>query len=115
SHVEIPCRWMMRDNRARALLGLKLKFLAERNADPLRLEQLHQRRLVLQPRARRIAEGKPAALVTLLEEHLELAGVALCNTQLHADLLVHVLSQRLGRLHAQAVQEQILLILIRRE
>ena len=44
------------DDRAGRLLGMQLELLGQRHADPLRAEQRQDRRLVLQPRTRRIAE-----------------------------------------------------------
>ena len=103
-HVEVPRRRMNRDDRARALLRFELVFLAQRDADALRAQELHQRRLIFQPRAGGVAEAEAAALVALLEERLQLAGVAAADAKLGADLLVQVFGQCFGRFDAEARQ-----------
>lgn len=97
----------MGDDRAGRLLRLKLKLLAELNIDAAGLHERPELGLVLQVRTRRIAEAVPAALIALLKQPSHLSGVLFRDAEFHPDLLVHVLGKGLGRLHAEAVQVQV--------
>src|SRR5262249_47444222 len=112
SGLEVSRFGMVGDNRAGGLLGIELKFLAERDADALGLQEGPHLLLILETRARRVAEAVTAALVCDLDELAQLAGVAVGDAELHADLLVDVLGQGLGGLDARAVQVKVILVAI---
>src|SRR5262247_624955 len=85
-------------DRGRRLLGPELEFLAELDPDLLGVEQLQERLLIREVRARGVAEAEAAAAVALLEELLRVARVVAGDPELAADLLVHVLREPLGEL-----------------
>ena len=65
----------MQHDRARALFRVQLPLIADRDADPLGVQQPQQRRLVLQLGAGGIAERIAPAAIALAEHLIEVAVV----------------------------------------
>src|SRR5690606_4101778 len=115
------------DQRRGRLLRVVLEpgVLVAGDPDALGAEQLGHGLVVLEVRARRISPGVAAAAVALAEQPVESTAVGggrvgagwvlVRESPLLADAPVPVLGERLGHLHAEAVQEQIVLVLVRRE
>ena len=74
---------MVTDERARRLLGDELELLGQGQSDTLRLEQGEDVHLVLEPRARGVAEAVAAALVRLAEETLDRAQQLASNFKIN--------------------------------
>ena len=69
-------------------------------------------RLVFELRAGRIAEGIARAAIALGEHLLHVAVILGGETQLGADALMGIFRHRLGHLHRQAVQIEIILVAV---
>ena len=80
------------------------------DADPLRPEQIHQLAPILQVGAGRIAERVARSAVCLVADHLLHRPVVGGEPEIGADPGVPHLGQRLGELHAQAVQLQVVAV-----
>ena len=114
-HIEVLRLAVVDDQSGRALLRLELERLGKHDADTLGIQQRPELYLILQARARRIAEAVTRALVALFEDRLSVAGVAAGDAPFNADLLVDVLSQGLSQLDTQAVQMKVIVITVRLE
>ncbi len=100
---------MVDDDGVGALLGLQVELLGEAHADVLLgLEQAEDLRLVLEVGAGGIAEGVTRAAIFLVEEIGDARRVFAGDAEQLARLLVDQLGQRLGGLHREAVQIEIL-------
>src|SRR5215213_3694499 len=103
------------DDGGGGLLGDELELFAQLDADALGREQLEELRLVFEVGARRVAEAEARALVALVEEFREFRRVAFGDAQLFADALVPEFRERLGRLDREAVEVQIVGVVVRAE
>ena len=74
------------------------------------VEQVEDRDVVLEVGARGVAAGVATAAVLLPEEAAEARAVLVDEAPLGADALVPQLGERLGHLHAEPVQVQVLLV-----
>src|ERR1700733_2210202 len=103
---------MMHHDSGGALLRLKQESRSQAHANIFfRLEQSKQLGLILQIRARRIAERISRSAILLMKQIANLRSVFPRNPQSLAHLLVMKLRQRLRRLYAQSVQIQVFRIL----
>ena len=102
------------DDGRRGLLGLVLpaRLLAHVDAEPVGAEQAGHGGVVLQIGARRIAPRVAPAAVLLAEQAADGRAVLGGEAPLLADAVVPVLGQRLGHLHAEAVQHQVVLVAV---
>jgi hypothetical protein len=102
---------MVDDDRAGRLLRRELGLLAQLDADPLPLQQVLDLVLVLDGGAGRVAERVARAAVLLLGQH-RLQVALLGEAKLLADAVVPVLREGLGELHRQAVQLEVLAVVV---
>ena len=105
----------MDDDRVGRLLGVELQLLAQLDADPRRVEQLHERSPVLEVRARRVAERVSRTAVRLVADGGVHVAVGRAEAQLVAHAAVPQLGQRLGQLHGEAVELQVVAVRVRLE
>src|SRR5262245_31043794 len=103
------------DDRRGALLGDEVELLGERHADVLDVEELRHLGLVLEVGARRVAPRVARPAVLLTEEAGERRAVLVGEAPLLTDAAVPELGERLRHLDRQPVQEQVVLVLVRRE
>ncbi len=93
-------------------LVLPAGLLADLDAEPVGAEQRGDGGVVLEVGARRVAPRVAAAAVLLAEQPADRRAVLADEPPLLADPLVPVLGERLGHLDAEAVQQQVLLVLV---
>ena len=103
---------MVNDDRRGRLLRNELELLAQRDADAPGIEQVEDLLLVLEVRARGVAERVPRAAIALIEQLLDRRRVVSGDPELLADPLVPELRERLGHLDAEPVQVQVLLVAV---
>ena len=99
---------MVDDDRARRLLGVDLPVLGQPAADAVGPEDAEELLLIAHVRARRVAEAVPAAAVLLGEELPDARRIVPSDAQLRPHALVPQLGQGFRRLHAQAMEVEIL-------
>src|SRR5712692_4117561 len=108
SRAEVPRLRVMRDQRVRGLLRGELELLGQHDPDPLRAEQPHHLRPVLEIGAGRVPGRVTAAPVTDLEDALQRGRIEPGQAQLFAHPAVPVLREGLGELNGQPVQLQVI-------
>src|SRR5262245_28502134 len=101
----------MNDEGGRRLFRFELERLRERDPDPLRANQIEQFDLVLQIRAGGITERVAATAIVLLENLGHIVGILVGDAPNLPDPAMEELGERLCRLDAETVQEQVILIL----
>src|SRR4051794_20034384 len=101
------------DGRGR-LLGLVLPggILGAAHADAVGVEQLGHLGVVLEVRTGRVAPGVAAAPELLAEQAQQARTVLAAEAPFGPDAGVPVLGQRLGQLHPEAVQEEVVLVAV---
>src|SRR6187402_1172772 len=102
----------MDDEGVGRLLRVQLELLGQRHADPLWLEELHDLGSILEIRARRVPEGVPRTPVALLEHGVEPGLVLVAEAELAADSGMPALGERLRELHGQAVELEVVAVLV---
>src|ERR1700722_5968247 len=106
---------MMHDDRIGALLRLEHEILADADSDRLRLQQLDDLHSIFQTRACSISKAESAAAISLAEKLADLVGVFAAKAQLLPHAFVPKLGQSFGGFDAEAVEEEIFLVLVRLE
>ena len=92
-----------------------MKLFRKLDADALGAEKVEELRLVFEVRARGVAEAEARALIALMEELRKLRGVVAGDAQLFAHALVPEFGERFGRLDREAVEVQIVGVVVRAE
>ena len=95
--------------------GTRWNSSVSAHADAVDLEQFGELRLLLEVGAGGVAPRVPRPAVLLAEQAGERRAVLVGEAPLFADAAVPELGERLGHLDRQAVQQQVVLVLVRRE
>src|ERR1039457_687861 len=109
---EVLRRGVRADDGVGGLFRLQLGILAHLDADAVRAEELDDLGVVGQIGAGRVAPRVAAAPVLLAKQPGQGGSVLVGEAQLLSDSPVPVLGQRLGHLHPETVQEQVVLVLV---
>src|SRR3990172_326837 len=106
---------MMNDNRRSRLLGLHLVFFGEKYSDSLRFEKLEELCLVLEAGASCIAEAVPGTLIPLTKQPFDLLCIPAGDPEFLPDTFMEQFGHRLGAFNAQAVEIEVVFVLVRIE
>ncbi len=109
-HAEVAGLGVVHHDGAGGVLGVQLEALREAHPHPVEAHEPVQLGLVGEVRAGGVAEGVAGPLVALLEELAEVGGVPVGDPPHLPHPLVPVLRQGLGHLHAEAVDEEVVLV-----